>query len=70
MLGLALGHGLTSLLGWALAQRQSVALSGWTWLGAEWGVVAGALGLAVLSAALPAWQAYRLDVMRLLQAPR
>lgn len=70
LLGLALGHGLTALLGWALAQRQSVALSGWTWLGAEWAVVAGALGVAVLSAALPAWQAYRLDVMRLLQAPR
>ncbi|GIX23457.1 MAG: peptide ABC transporter permease [Caldimonas sp.] len=70
LLGLALGHGLTAWLGWLLAQRPSVALSGWTWLSAEWAVVAGALAVAVCCAALPAWQAYRLDVMRLLQAPR
>jgi putative ABC transport system permease protein len=69
-LGLALGHGLTALLGSWLQARQSVAVTGWAWAAQQWGVVAATLLLAVGSAALPAWQAYRLDVTRLLQAPR
>jgi putative ABC transport system permease protein len=68
--GLLLGHGLTQLLGWWLEARQSIALTGWTWVDGQWGVVGATLVIAVLGAAVPAWQAYRLDVTRLLQAPR
>jgi putative ABC transport system permease protein len=70
VLGLALGHGLTALLGVWLEARQSVAVTGWAWAAEQWGVVAATVALAVGSAALPAWQAYRLAVTRLLQAPR
>lgn len=69
-IGLGLGHGLTALLGWWLEARQSMALTGWAWASGQWAVVAATVALAGVSAALPAWQAYRLDVTRLLQAPR
>ncbi|HWP19424.1 MAG TPA: ABC transporter permease [Burkholderiaceae bacterium] len=68
--GLALGHGLTALLGWWLDARNSMTVTAWTWPAAQWSVPALALGLALVSAALPAWRAYRVDVTRLLQAPR
>ena len=70
VLGLLIGHGLTALLGWWLEARQSIVLSGWAWASGQWAVVVATAALAGLSASLPAWQAYRLDVTRLLQAPR
>jgi putative ABC transport system permease protein len=69
-MGLALGHGLTALLGSLLQAQRSLPLDGWAWAPAEWAIPPVALALAMASAALPAWQAYRLDVTRLLQAPR
>jgi putative ABC transport system permease protein len=69
VLGLALGHGLTQLLGWYLHHERSVSITG-AWLSPSEALVPLlALALALLSAALPAWRAYRLDVTRLLQAP-
>lgn len=65
-LGLALGHGLTSLLGWGLPADQAMGLTGALWVAEELWVPALALGVAVLAALLPAWQAYRLDVAELL----
>jgi putative ABC transport system permease protein len=68
-LGLALGHGLTALLGWVLAEQQSLRVVG-AWFSAwELAVPAVAVLLALLSSAWPAWRAYRLDVTELLQAP-
>jgi putative ABC transport system permease protein len=62
----ALSWGLTALLGFVLAQEQSLALMGgldlWVW----WPVPMLALGVAVLAAAVPAWSAYRQDVQTLL----
>lgn len=70
VIGLAVGHGLTALLGEALAAQQSLRITG-TWLSPwEWVIPLQALGLALLAAAWPAWQAFRLDVTELLQAPR
>jgi putative ABC transport system permease protein len=68
-LGLALGHGLTALLGWILASQQSLRVSG-AW-GSAWEALVPllALLLALASAAWPAWRAYKLDVTELLQAP-
>lgn len=68
-LGLALGHGLTALLGWVLAQQQSLrVVGGWF---SVWELLVPALSLllALVSSAWPAWRAYRLDVTELLQAP-
>ena len=70
LIGLALGHGLTALLGLVLAGQQSLRITG-AWL-SPWESVIPllALGLALLAAAWPAWRAFRLDVTELLQAPR
>lgn len=70
LLALGLAHGLVALLGWALAQQQSLRLSA-LWV-SEWELLvpALALGLALLAAAWPAWRGYRLDVTELLQTPR
>ncbi|WP_422014803.1 ABC transporter permease [Roseateles sp.] len=70
VLGLAAGHGLVALLERLLAERQSLRLGPLGVSDAEWGVPLLAGGLALLSAAWPAWRAYRLDVTTLLQAPR
>jgi putative ABC transport system permease protein len=70
MLGLALGHGLTHLLGLMLARDRSLALYGLYWTPEELWCIVGVLGLALASAAWPAWRANRLDVTRLLQSPR
>jgi putative ABC transport system permease protein len=69
-IGLALGQGLTGLLGWELARQRSLHVTAWWWSDRQGWLVAGTLGLAVLAAAWPAWRALRLDVSRLMQAPR
>ncbi len=69
-LGLLLAQGLTGLLGWELARQRSLHVMGWWWsLPLVW-LFLGTLALALLAAALPAWRALRLDVSRLMQAPR
>jgi putative ABC transport system permease protein len=70
LLGLALGHGLTAVLGVLLAGQQSLHISG-AWL-SPWEALIPllALGLALLAAAWPARAAFKLDVTDLLQAPR
>ncbi len=70
VIGLVLGHALTSLLGVVLAAQQSLRISG-LWCSAwEFGIALLALLLALLAAVWPAWASYRLDVTELLQAPR
>lgn len=70
VLGLALGYGMTALLSWELARSRSLHLTAawWSWHHAS--LVGGTLLLALTAAALPAWRALRLDVSRLMQAPR
>jgi putative ABC transport system permease protein len=70
LLGLALGQGLTGLLGWELARQRSLHVSGWWWSVHQVALLAGTLVLAGAAAAWPAWRALRLDVSRLMQAPR
>jgi putative ABC transport system permease protein len=69
-IGLVLGQGLTGLLGWELARQRSLHVTAWWGSVQQVGLVGGTLALAVLAAAWPAWRALRLDVSRLLQAPR
>jgi len=70
LLGLALGQGLTGLLGWELARQRSLHVTGWWWSAQQGWLLAGTMALAVLAALWPAWRALRLDVSRLMQAPR
>jgi putative ABC transport system permease protein len=69
-LGLVLGQGLTALLGWELARQRSLHVSAAWWSVQQLWLLLGAAALALLAAALPAWRALRLDVSRLMQAPR
>jgi putative ABC transport system permease protein len=66
-IGVALGHLLTSLIGYLLAQERSLLVSGAIWLPEELLLLAGVLGLSVLAVAWPLRQAYRLDVLKQLQ---
>ena len=68
--GLALGQGLTAVLGWKLAQQRSLHVTAMWISWHQLALAAGTLLLAWLAAALPAWRALRLDVSRLMQAPR
>ncbi len=67
-MGLAAGHGLTSLVGVALDAQRSVSVSGWVWVPAEGAVLVLAWIVALLAAWLPALAAYRVDVSQLLEA--
>jgi putative ABC transport system permease protein len=62
VLGLLLGHVLTSVLGFALRQAQQISVTGWTWYAAEMWIVALALIVGVLTALLPAWRAHEVDI--------
>ena len=70
VLGLASGHGLAALLGWQLARDRSLHVTGAWWSWQQAWLVVGTVLLALVAAALPAWRALRLDVSRLMQAPR
>lgn len=67
VLGLALGHGLTALVGAALAAQQSMPVSGAVWVADEALVPMAAVLTAGLAALIPAVSAYRVDVAQLLQ---
>jgi putative ABC transport system permease protein len=65
-LGKLLGHLLTGVIAYLLAQERSLALTGWIWLPQELWLLAGVLLLSMLAVAWPLRQAYRLDVLQAL----
>ena len=68
LLGLALGQGVAALLAVALDVDQSISLAALNWPVALLAVPALALGVAVASALLPTWEAYRVSVLELLKS--
>jgi putative ABC transport system permease protein len=66
VLGLALGHLLTGLVGWLLQAERSLPLSGWLWVPAVAWVPLAAAGVAMAAALIPALHARRMDVAQLL----
>jgi putative ABC transport system permease protein len=68
VLGLALGQGLVSLVGAALEFEKSVSLASLTWPPELLLVPALAVVVALASAWLPIWEAYRVNVLELLQS--
>lgn len=66
VLGLLLGQGLTALLGSLLAAENSLPLSGWMWVSSVLLVPVLALAVALLAAAVPTLQAYRVEAGLLL----
>ena len=67
--GFLLGHWLTELVGAWLNSNQSLAITGWIWVSAEYVVFIGLLLVGAGSAVVPALQAYRTDVARALVKP-
>ena len=68
LLGLLVAHGIATLLGRLLRQGQTMGLTGLTWLPEELYVVLLALGVGLLSALLPAIQAWRTNIAQVLAA--
>jgi putative ABC transport system permease protein len=62
VLGLLLGHVLTSVLGFALRQAQHISVTGWTWYSGELWIVGLALLVGVATALVPAWRAHEVDI--------
>jgi putative ABC transport system permease protein len=62
IVGLALGHLLTELLGLALKSANQPEVTGWMWHPGELWLIALALAVGVVAALLPAWRAYRADI--------
>jgi putative ABC transport system permease protein len=66
-MGVLLGHLLTSVIAYLLAQEKSLMISGALVLREELLLLAGVLCLSVLAVAWPLRQVYRLDVLKPLQ---
>jgi putative ABC transport system permease protein len=62
IVGLALGHLLTELLGLALKRANQPEVTGWVWHPGELWLIALAVVVGVIAALLPAWRAYRADI--------
>ncbi|MEO6319146.1 MAG: FtsX-like permease family protein, partial [Polaromonas sp.] len=68
VLGVLAGQGLTALLAWGLELEKSVLIGTLSWPVELISVPVLALVVAVASALLPAWEAYRVSVFELLQS--
>ncbi len=66
LLGLLLGHLAAAGIGSAVEQTQGLALGGFGFVAEEFIVVMLALGAGILAAIIPAYQAYRTDIARVL----
>jgi putative ABC transport system permease protein len=62
IIGLALGHLLTEIVGAMLAAAQQPSVTGAVWLHAELWLVALAAGVGLVAGLVPAWRAYRTDI--------
>lgn len=68
LLGLALGQALAALLGWLLQLDNSLLIGGLVWPPELLWVPVLAFGVSLAAALLPAWGAYRVSVLELLQS--
>jgi putative ABC transport system permease protein len=66
VLGLAFGHGVVLLITATLEQTQKAGISGLVFYPQEWIILVGSLLLGLLCSAIPAIQAYRTDISRVL----
>ncbi len=68
VIGVLAGQELMAALAWFLQLDKSVLIGGLSWPVELWSVPVLATGVALLSALLPAYEAYRADVFELLQS--
>jgi putative ABC transport system permease protein len=62
VIGLAIGHLLTEIVGAMLAAAQQPSVTGAAWLNSELWLVALAAGVGLVAGLVPAWRAYRTDI--------
>jgi putative ABC transport system permease protein len=65
-IGILLGHGVVVLMTALVVETQKAGISGIVFYTEEWILLAGSLLLGVLCALIPAWQAYRTDISKVL----
>ncbi len=68
LIGVAGGQALTALIAWMLQLDNSLLIGGLVWPVELWAVPALACGISLAAAILPAWGAYRVSVLELLQS--
>jgi putative ABC transport system permease protein len=66
IIGLLLGHGVLMLLARLMEQTQKAGISGLVFYPEEWIILAGSLLLGLVCAIIPAVQAYRTDISKVL----
>lgn len=64
--GLLLGHAVVMLMGNFLEETQKAGISGFMFYADEWIILVGSLLLGLISAVIPAFQAYRTDISKVL----
>lgn len=64
--GLILGHSILVILGTAVEETQKAGITGIVFYSAEWIILAGSLLLGIVCALIPALQAYRTDISKVL----
>jgi putative ABC transport system permease protein len=67
-IGLAAGQALTAFIGWMLQLDNSLLIGGMVWPAELLIIPFAALGVSLAAAILPAWGAYRVSVLELLQS--
>ncbi len=65
-IGILMGHGVVMLMTGFVEETQKAGISGIVFYTEEWIILAGSLLLGVLCALIPAWQAYRTDISKVL----
>ena len=66
ILGFVFGHGLVEILAGYYEKSEEVGISGMVFINQEWIVLLISLGVGILSALLPAMNAYRTDISKVL----
>jgi putative ABC transport system permease protein len=66
LIGLLLGHGVLMLMSATIEETQKAGITGLVFYPEEWIILAGSLLLGVLCSAIPAVQAYRTDISKVL----
>ncbi len=66
ILGLAMGHGALIIMQNVVQETQKAGISGLVFLAEEWIILVGSLLLGLLCAVIPAFQAYRTDISKVL----
>ncbi len=66
LIGLGLGHGILALIANLIEEAQKAGVTALVFYTEEWILLAGSLLLGLLCAIIPAWQAYKTDISKVL----